>query len=181
MCTVTPPLKGTYTEGHKYDWTHFLLQILDLFASYDPVWTIFMIFVISVTTYGWFRRYYFQCDLLWHIKCPAKNFRPPHWILPYPSLFLLLRVTVRPIRRCLRPKSKATVNKKGEFPNSSTLKIYFSLCVNFCLFVCLAKNKWRVSVHFYFILLKTTCIHPLQYTGLSLTPRFPWVYNKVIW
>ena len=34
-----------HTEGHKYHKTHFLLQILGLFASYDSVWSILMISV----------------------------------------------------------------------------------------------------------------------------------------
>ena len=37
---------NTHTKGNKYDKTHFLLQIFGLFASYDPVWMILMIFVV---------------------------------------------------------------------------------------------------------------------------------------
>ena len=88
------------------------------------------------------------CDLLWRIKCPRTDF-------PTASLDItvcqfvssqVLRVTVRPSDAL---GLKARVNKKGEFPpggvgevppsifyvggNLSTLKIYFSLCVNiFC-------------------------------------------------
>ena len=34
----------THTERHKYHNTHFLLQILGLFTSYDPDWTILVLF-----------------------------------------------------------------------------------------------------------------------------------------
>ena len=57
----------THTEGHKYDKTNFLLQILGFFASYD--------------LFGWF---------WWHfvtVKSP-RNFRSPPWILPI-DLFAL--------------------------------------------------------------------------------------------
>ena len=33
------------TKGHKSDKSHFLLQILGLFTSYNPVWVILMIFL----------------------------------------------------------------------------------------------------------------------------------------
>ena len=103
---------------------------------FDPVWTILMIFVI--------------CHKLWGIKCP-RNFWQPLWMLPFISLFLLLHVTVtRLVRPCDAFGLKARVNKKGKFPpcgvgkvppriiyvwgNSSTLKIYFSLCVTVWMF-----------------------------------------------
>ena len=87
------------------------------------------------------------CHKLWRTKCP-RNFRPPLWMLPFISLFLLLRVTVRPSDAF---GLKARLDKKGHFPpyivgevtpgiiysggNSSTLKIYFSHSVIFCLFL----------------------------------------------
>ena len=83
VCTVTPPQKldldqmsesnvHIYTEGHKYDYIHFLLQILGLFASYDPVWTILMISVICHKF--WMILTILFCDLLWRIKCPRTEF-----------------------------------------------------------------------------------------------------------
>ena len=65
----------------------------------------------SVTSYRWFWRYYFVTRLLWpRIKnALGMNFRPPHhWILPvWVSLFLLLRVTVRPSDALIMHKSKS--------------------------------------------------------------------------
>ena len=57
-------MSNTHTEGNKYDKTHFLLQMLGLFASYDSLDDSDDI-----------------CDLKYSIKCP-RNFRPSPWILP---------------------------------------------------------------------------------------------------
>ena len=59
-------------------------------------WAILMISVICHKL--WMILTILFCDLLWRIKInvPGLNFRPPHWILPFISLFLLLRVIVRP-------------------------------------------------------------------------------------
>ena len=46
MYELEEHIYNTHTKGNKYDKTHFLLQILGLFASYDPVWMILMIFVV---------------------------------------------------------------------------------------------------------------------------------------
>ena len=54
----------THTEGRKYDTAHFLLQIVDLFASNDCLDDSDGI-----------------CCLKWRIKGP-RNFQPSAWILP---------------------------------------------------------------------------------------------------
>ena len=51
------------------------------------------------------------CHKLWRIKCP-RNFRPPLWMSPFTTFFLLVHIAVRPSDAL---GLKARVNQKSEF------------------------------------------------------------------
>ena len=157
---------------------------MGLFASYDPVWTILMIFVICHKL--WMILTILFCDLLWRIKCPRTDF-------PTASLDIIvcqfvssqvLRVTVRPSDAL---GLKATGKQKGRISpmwcGRSSPKhnlcwgkfvhlenLLFTLCECFLLKI---SDAYRfIFIYFIFYFIKNN-MHPSFTVYLSLTPRFP--------
>ena len=92
----------------------------------------------SVTSYGWFWRYSFvACYGVQNV--PGLNFRPPHWILPFISLFLHVTVRRNYALYVVDKVPPGIIYAGGKFIHLENLLFTLSVCVTVFLFCFLLK------------------------------------------